>query len=164
MELFFDELKKSLECDGAFLVAHNEGKTNIMTIGWATLGVVWYKNIITVFVRPSRYTYNFMEKIKNFSVCVPKPDVFSEALSICGSISGKEVDKIKKADLSILNGKTNGVKIIEGSSVVYECSTVHKNDINSNTLEPSVMERYYSSSDFHKVYYGEVLNAYKLLD
>ena len=57
----FERLNKALHSDGAFLVVKDKkGKVNVMTIGWAMIGVVWGKPMMTVFVRPARYTHELI--------------------------------------------------------------------------------------------------------
>ena len=44
------------EKDWALLTAGTEERYNSMTIGWGSLGTVWNKDVLTVYVRPDRYT------------------------------------------------------------------------------------------------------------
>ena len=68
----FDVLCKAMAGNGAFLaVKDKDGRSNIMTIGWATVGVIWSKHVMSVMVRPVRFTHELMENAKVFSVCVP---------------------------------------------------------------------------------------------
>ena len=59
----FDSMKKA-----ALLTAGTIDNFNTMTIGWAVNGVIWGKNVFIVYVRPSRYTYKFMEENDYFTV------------------------------------------------------------------------------------------------
>ncbi len=156
-----DKLVKGLENDGAFLVVENKkGKTNIMTIGWATVGMVWGKPMMTVFVRPVRYTYELIENATSFSVCVPSSGKLKEELEFCGSSSGRSVDKIKATGLTLIKGQTKDVTIIEECKLFYECHIVHKNFINPKSLDPAIIKSYYPTQDFHAVYYGEIKHSH----
>lgn len=73
-------------------------KPNAMTIGWATLGIVWGKPILTVYVRPSRYTFGLIEKTGDFTVNV-LPRELEEIASFCGNISGRDCDKFEAKGL-----------------------------------------------------------------
>jgi flavin reductase (DIM6/NTAB) family NADH-FMN oxidoreductase RutF len=64
-----DSIRKMNE--GAFLTVRSDKGLNTMTIGWATLGVVWSKRIMMVAVRPSRHTFGIIEAAKDFTVTVP---------------------------------------------------------------------------------------------
>ena len=71
---------------GGLLLASTRsgGQSNVMTIGWATVGVVWGLPVMVVLVRPSRYTYGFMEESGVFTVNVPTPDM-TEYVALCGT-------------------------------------------------------------------------------
>ena len=98
---------KDLSCDGFQMFQHatpllsagSAEKFNTMVIGWGGLGTLWGKAVCTVYVRPQRYTYEFMERETAFSVSVLPPEC-REALRICGSESGRDVDKVKKRGLT----------------------------------------------------------------
>ena len=81
------------------LSAGSAEKFNTMVIGWGGLGTLWGKAVCTVYVRPQRYTYEFMERENAFSVSVLPPEC-REALRVCGSESGRDVDKVKKCGLT----------------------------------------------------------------
>ena len=54
----YKQFIKVLAEPGALLgVIDNEGRLNLMAIGWCTVGIIWGKSICTVYVRPSRHSY-----------------------------------------------------------------------------------------------------------
>ena len=91
MEYFdnFGKFCKARGTNGAFLIVSDGGqRTNIMTIGWAQIGFIWGKPVMTVLVRPSRYTHGLLEKAGYFTVCVPPEGKLRKELAFCGSKSG----------------------------------------------------------------------------
>jgi flavin reductase (DIM6/NTAB) family NADH-FMN oxidoreductase RutF len=50
--------------------------------------------------------------------------------------------------------------IIQECVVHYECRTLHRNDLAPEALAQAVREEFYSSGDFHRVYFGEIVAAY----
>lgn len=46
----------------ALLGAGTMDSFNMMTVNWGGLGVIWFKDVCTVYVRESRYTKEFMDK------------------------------------------------------------------------------------------------------
>ena len=157
----FEEFYKALDSNGAFLVVRDKsGKTNLMTIGWATLGIVWHEPIMTVFVRPSRHTFELMENAEHFSVCVPVNKLEKE-LAFCGSKSGRNMDKFKEFGLTPANGQTPGTSIVEECDIFYECEIVHATNVLEETLEHSIKGAYYPNGDFHAIYFGKVSAAYR---
>ena len=157
---FFDVFRETLDKldgDGILLVAGDP--PNPMTIGWGTLGYIWHKQIITVMVRPTRYTFNLMENIKDFSVCV-LPDQFGKELSLCGNHSGRDTDKLALCNLHPEKCVKADAFFLAESELHFECRMVHKHPLDPATLDPAIIKRYYPKRDFHTVYYGEILGIY----
>ena len=67
--------------NGALVTAYSNGKHNTMTIGWGGLGVLWRKNVATVYIRENRYTYEFIEKAK--SLVAEKEKELGRKLTFC---------------------------------------------------------------------------------
>lgn len=155
MPLFADSLKGR----GAFLVT-GKGRPNPMTIGWATLGVIWGKPILTVLVRPSRYSFELINSHNEFAVCVPAPSTLESALAFCGSRSGRAFDKFAECGMTREKGIKIEVDHIAECSLLYECSIVHRNEVIAPNLDSGIISRYYGGGDLHYIYYGEVLGAY----
>jgi len=136
-----------------------EGKPNAMTIGWGTLGIIWGKPIFIVLVRPSRYTYDLIEDIDDFTVNVPPPELKDEVL-FCGTVSGRDHDKFAEKNLTATPGKKVKSPIIEECVIHYECKVVHKNDVIPDELAKEIVSGAYPKGDFHRLYFGEILAAY----
>ena len=66
---------------------------NAMTIGWGMLGSLWNKYAGIVYVRPCRFTHEFMVKHDFFSICV-LPGAFNEQIALLGNRSGRDIDKM----------------------------------------------------------------------
>lgn len=158
----FGRLCKALEGAGAFLLVQDpSGLPNPMTIGWATLGVVWGDPTLTVLVRPSRHSFGLIESGRRFSVCIPSPGELEEQLGFCGAHSGRSGDKLSACGLKAVAGRASGISVLEGCSVFYECETVHKSLVTRENLEPGILGSYYPDGDFHTVYFGKILHAYE---
>jgi flavin reductase (DIM6/NTAB) family NADH-FMN oxidoreductase RutF len=154
----YHETIEKLSGDGILIVAGDP--PNPMTIGWGTLGVIWGIPIFTVFVRPTRFTFQLMEKSIDFSVNV-LPDEYKKQLSFCGTRSGRNTDKIKDCGFVMENCIEISTPYIEQAIIHYECRIVEKNKLDPGTLVPLVIKRYYPLQDFHTVYYGEIVGAYR---
>ncbi len=154
----FKETIQGLNGNGIFLVTGKEG--NPMTIGWGTIGRVWGKPIFIVFVRPSRYSHGLLEKLDEFSVNVPT-EKLSDKLEYCGEHSGRDTDKVKECGFTLKPGIKISVPYIAECPTHYECRVVHKNKVIPETLDNSIIERYYPSGDYHTVYFGEILGIYR---
>ncbi|HBL16128.1 MAG TPA: flavin reductase [Elusimicrobia bacterium] len=155
-----DDLCRALTGGGAFLVVQDPaGKPNPMTIGWGMVGVVWGMPMMTVLVRPSRFTFGLIERAPRWSVCVPLGKM-EKALAYCGSHSGRDCDKLARCKLKAAPGLLPEVSVLEGCDLFYECETVHKNDVLRERLASSVRQQYYPAEDFHTLYFGKILYSY----
>ena len=74
----------------ALVTAGDHEKANTMTVSWGSFGEFWSKPVITIYIRPQRYTKQFIDEQKEFSVCV-LPEEYRKALTYCGRTSGKDV-------------------------------------------------------------------------
>ena len=146
-----------LDGDGILLVAGDP--PNPMTIGWSTLGHIWNKKIITVMVRPHRYTFSLMESVLDFSVCI-LPDRYHKELNVCGTKSGRDTYKLETCNLHVEKCSKADSFFISESIIHFECRTVHKHFLDPSTLDPVISSRYYPEKDYHMVYYGEILGIY----
>ncbi len=128
---------------------------NTMTASWGAIGFLWNKPVAFCFVRLERYTYKFMEENQFFSLCFFQ-EKYREALTICGTNSGKNFDKIKATKLTPLAGITKTV-IFKEAIMAMELRKIYFTDIDKqNILEYNVLKNY-ESSGFHRMYIGEIL-------
>jgi len=131
------------------------GESNAMTIGWGSIGIIWGRPVFTVLVRPSRYTYEFIEETAEFTVNVPT-DEMRRWVGVCGTKSGRDMDKFGEFGMSITPGATVGAVTIDACPMVYECRVVHVTDHVPDNLETEIEEKSYDGSDYHRLYYGEI--------
>lgn len=155
----------------AALVTTKAGdQVNTMTIGWGTLGVEWKKPLFTVFVRQSRHTKTLLDQTGEFTINVPlKGAEVKQILSVCGSKSGRDVDKIRQLDLHLEEPEVISVPGIRELPLTLECRVVYQQDQDLAALAEDKRLRYYKpgthdDGDFHTAYYGEVVAAYIIED
>ena len=100
-----DELKfaplSDLDKNYALLTAGVKGDFNTMTISWGGFGTLWNKPVVTVYVKPIRYTYKFMENNDYFTVSF-YDDKYKKDLITLGTKSGRDSDKISLTSLNPL--------------------------------------------------------------
>ena len=77
----------------ALLTAGDRDGCNTMTIGWCQLGRLWSIPVCTVYVRPERYTFQFMESQDYFTVSVMPLSHKQTTMQVCGTQSGRDIDK-----------------------------------------------------------------------
>jgi flavin reductase (DIM6/NTAB) family NADH-FMN oxidoreductase RutF len=75
---------------------------NAMTASWGNIGILWNKPVATVYVRPQRYTYPLCENADRISLCI-LPEEYRAALRLCGTKSGRDMDKLRNVISQPLN-------------------------------------------------------------
>ncbi len=145
---------------GAFLTVQSGANVNTMTIGWGTIGFIWQKPIFMVAVRYSRHTYGLLEQAGEFTVSIPIKEDLTRALALCGTKSGRDLDKISAAGLTLRPGKVIATPIIDDCSLHYECRVVYQQVMEPKALDQAIRARSYSKGDYHVLYYGEIVASY----
>ena len=150
---------------GILLTTKADGEVDTMTIGWGVLGVVWAKPVFQVLVRGSRHTKQLLEKNGEFTINVPLGQVDKNILAVCGTRSGRDMDKISHLGLTLEEGKTVSVPAIKELPLTLECKVIYKQEQEPSAIEPESYDRFYAKGtrnegDHHTVYYGEITAAY----
>jgi flavin reductase (DIM6/NTAB) family NADH-FMN oxidoreductase RutF len=160
---FVQNLEKGMEYlhkQGAFLTVKDGDIVNTMTISWGNIGYEWSRPIFTVMVRGSRYTYDLIEKSGEFTVSIPLNDGLKNALAVCGTKSGRDIDKFKEAKLGLKAGRKVETPVIEQCELHYECRIVYKQAMDPDLLKDEVKASAYKNGDYHTFYYGEIVDCY----
>jgi len=131
---------------------------NAMTIGWGALGTMWSRPFAFVAVRFSRYTFTFMEKFNTFTLTA-FPEEYHKALSLLGTKSGRDGDKITESGLTPVPASVVSAPAFEEAEIVVECQKIYSNDLNPAHFIDEDIYRHYPNHDFHRIYYGEILHA-----
>lgn len=141
--------------DWALLTAGAEQHYNTMTISWGGLGTLWGKPVVTVYVKPIRYTHQFMEQSDCFTVSFYS-EKYREALGLLGSLSGRDSDKVAEAGLT---PKALGSAVtFKEAKVTLVCKKIYRQDMDTNAMPADVVKDFYRSEDAHTVYIGEVID------
>jgi len=129
---------------------------NAMTISWGSYGQIWNKMFFHVVVRPTRFTFNFMEKYETFTLC-GFDNRFKNSLALLGSKSGRDGDKIAESGLTPIASPHVAAPGFEEAELIIECRKLYWQDIdNSHFLDPSI-EKNYPQRDYHRAYFGEIV-------
>jgi len=136
------------------------GNFNAMTVAWGSLGCMWKKPFAQVVVRPTRYTFEFMETFDTFTLNA-FPDAFQKALMILGSRSGRHGDKIADAGLKPGPSQVVAAPCFQEASLVLECQKIYWDDMKPGQFLDPAIENQYPEKDYHRIYFGEVLAVQK---
>lgn len=149
----------SLIADGWGLVtAGNEEKFNTMTVSWGAVGEIWGKDAVFIFIRPQRYTFEFLEKEEIFTLSFYGAE-HKKALGFCGKTSGRDTDKAAECGFTPLF--TDGGVTFEEAKYTIVCRKMASQFIDPDGFEDSAIENNYADKDYHKVYVGEILKVYE---
>lgn len=153
--------------NGVLITTKADDKVNAMTISWGTLGIEWGRTIFTAFVRESRFTREMLEKNGEFTVNIPAGEFDKNIIGLCGSKSGRDMDKIKELGLTLVDGEKVNVPAIKELPLTLECKVMYVQTQDSKKLAEDVQTRFYpgdesGKSDEHIVFAGEIVNAYIL--
>ena len=151
-----DNFVKMISNDWALLSAGKKDDFNTMTVSWGGIGELWGKDVCFVFVRPQRYTFDFMEKNDYFSLSFFGGE-FKKELGICGSKSGRDIDKMEATgftpvDFDVAVGYEQAKVNLVLKKLAYQ-------DMKPDGfIDESIMANY-ANNDFHRVYVGEIVKV-----
>ena len=138
------------------ITAGREGAYNTMTASWGGLGVLWNTDVSFIFVRPQRYTYEFLEKEKYYSLSFFDPG-FKRALQMCGSRSGRDSDKVKEAGLTPVFDAP--APYFGEAELTMVCRKMYTHDLEPGRfLDPAIAGNY-QAGDYHRLYIGEIIKV-----
>ena len=146
---------------GVFLTTKAGGKVNSMVIGWGHIGRIWNRPVFITYVRDCRYTYEMLEKNPEFTVNIPINGLDDNAFRICGTKSGRDMDKIAEAGLTLEKPKVITVPGIREFPLTLECRVLYQEEQDASKLPEEIRKQFYSieTSD-HTAFYGEIVSAY----
>ena len=143
--------------DWMLISAGTEEKWNTMTASWGGVGVFWGKNAVTVYIRPQRYTKEFVDGNDTFSIAFFK-DGHREALSLCGTVSGRDVDKVRESGLTPYF--VEGTPACEEADLVITCKKMYHTEMSQGVFDqPENDRKWYPDRDYHVMYIAEILKV-----
>ncbi|MFY9174651.1 MAG: flavin reductase family protein [Peptococcia bacterium] len=145
---------------GVFMAVKANGEDNLMTIGWGHLGIAWGKPVFNVMVRYSRHTYKLLQETDEFTISVPLEKPLQKELGLCGSKSGRELNKFEATGLTPLPGKKVAAPVIEECDLFYECKIIYRQAMEPTAIPSDIQERYYKNFDYHVFFCGEIVASY----
>ena len=140
----------------ALLSAGTKDDHNTMTISWGSMGTLWNKPIVTVYVKPLRFTHKFMDENEYFTVSF-LPEDKREALNVMGTITGRHhTDKDAAAGLTV---KDLGEAVTyEEAELVFLCKKVFFGNMTTTHMPAEIVKQYYTPDEPHTLYIGEVVD------
>ncbi len=154
-------LQTELSGNGAFLnVRTPDGGFNLMTIGWGQVGIVWSRPVFTVFVRPNRYTFECLQAANGFTVSVPRHGELADALTLCGTRSGRDLDKLDASGLHVANAQSIDTPVIAECGLHFECSLLARVQLHPGDMASPDALQTFETKNPHQIVLGEIVAAY----
>lgn len=144
-----------LKNNRGLVTAGNSDKFNTMTVSWGSMGELWGKDSVTVYIRPQRYTEEFMNSNDHFTLSFYPLDKKQAIHGICGSKSGRDVDKVKECNLT--PNFDENAPYFEEAQLVLVCKKMAKSKFDpKDFIDASIDGRWYPEKDYHYIYFAEI--------
>ena len=131
---------------------------NTMTASWGGLGVLWGVPMATVYIRPQRYTKQFVDENEYFTLSFFSED-YRPQLNLCGTKSGRDMDKVKECGFTVAAGEGNA-PYFEQAELVLVCRKRMSVPMDEAAMPEDVKTKWYKG-DYHEMYWGEIVEALK---
>ena len=143
-------------------VVDNEGEQNVLTLGWGQIGPFYHGHpVFIVAVSPPRYSWRFLEEVPEFVIAVPD-DALRAAAALCGTKSGRDMDKFAAAGLTRVPSAHVGAPSVLEAPVNIECRVYASVAPPHLLLTPE--HRQHPVEEQHTIYFAEVLGTYRYVD
>ena len=143
--------------DWALVTSGTEERFNTMTVSWGGVGIMWGKPVAFTFIRPQRYTFEFMENNEYFTMSF-FDESQRDALKFCGSKSGRDCDKVKETGLTPAF-TDEGVPYFEEARLVLVCKKMYSQFLNEDSITDSESVAKWYNDDYHKMYISEIVKV-----
>ncbi len=153
-----DNVFKLIGKDWMLITAGQKDAYNMMTASWGAAGVLWRKPVVFTFIRPQRYTYDFIEKNAYFTISFFE-EKYRDILNICGTTSGRDLNKMNIEGLTSLQTPSNSIAFQE-ARLILECRKIYFDDIKPELFQVFDIEKVYPAKDYHRLYIGEIIQAW----
>ena len=140
------------------VTAEKDGKANTMTASWGGAGVMWNKPSAFIFIRPQRYTFEFIEESEKLTLSFFGEE-YRSALKLCGSVSGRDHDKITEAGLTLSHRE--GMPVFEEAELTLYCRKRYGQFLTEDSVIDESVKSNYAAGDYHKMYICEIVAAEK---
>lgn len=142
--------------------AGDKEQFNMMTASWGGMGFLWNRPVVFAFIRPERYTREFIDAKNSFTISFLESE-HRMAHSICGAKSGRDIDKVAATGLTPFFTEA-GNPAFKEARLTLECNVIYRSEIDdAKFLDSTVFPRWYDEShgNAHIVYIAEIVNAWE---
>ncbi len=140
--------------DWLLITAEKDGRVNTMTASWGGLGIMWNKKVAYIFIRPQRYTKEFVDSADRLSISV-LPNSYRRELGYLGRVSGRDEDKISNANLTVK--QYEDVPYFDEARLTLICKKLYAQALKEECfIDKGIIDQWYPERDYHIMYVVEV--------
>lgn len=142
----------------ALVTAGTPGDFNTLTVAWGSLGTLWGRegkgrSIVTVYVSPARYSYEYLKKSDNFTVSF-FPETYRKELIYLGSHSGRDEDKVANTSLTVVEANP-GITFQE-AELTFVCKKIYSDAFDADRTPEDIRQQVYNRIPAHHFFIGEI--------
>lgn len=157
-----DNFFQAISKEWMLVTAGTKDKFNMMTASWGCTGWLWNKPVAVVFVRPERYTHEFVENGEYVTLSFLGDNQEARKIyNFCGSKSGRDYDKVKETGLEPVVTELGNITYRQ-ARLTLECRKLYKDHIKPENFVDKDCDKWYGGAHggYHDVYVMEIVNAY----
>jgi Conserved protein/domain typically associated with flavoprotein oxygenases, DIM6/NTAB family len=158
-DLNFD-FRKKIRDEWVLITAKKpDNSINTLTASWGEVGNLWNLPIYTCFIRPDRYTHEFISSSGYYSVCF-FDNKYKEQLKYCGSHTGRNENKIAKMGFTVINDDV--APFFKEAKLVLLCRIIYKDDfVKEGFVDENIYKNVYNIKHVkpHTRYIGEIVKV-----
>ncbi|MDL2214674.1 DUF4468 domain-containing protein [Dysgonomonas sp. OttesenSCG-928-M03] len=144
--------------DAMLITSGTADQTNVMAASWGGLGRFWEKPVAFCFLNPTRYSVQTMDKGDTYTLSF-YTEAYRDAVQYCGSVSGRNTDKIKGSGLTPIKTPSGATSFSE-AWLIIECKKLVAQPISPSAVVAKDLPSDWSKNGYHKMYIGEILNVW----
>lgn len=160
-ELFPSNFIRLIGKDCMLVASGTMERFNVMTANWGGVGYAWGKPAAFMFIRPERYTYEFLQANDTFTMSF-LGEAHRDVHKICGARTGRDVDKVKLAKLHPFASPTGNI-LFEEAQIILECRKLYSDLLKpENFIDKTIPTEWYGpdKGGYHRLYTAEILTAW----
>lgn len=138
----------------ALVTAGSVEHYNCCTISWGSLGTLWGRSVVTVYINPDRYTWEFLKRSDTFTVEWFPPE-YRKALAYLGEKTGRDEDKI--AAVGLTPKALSGGVTFEEASLTFVCRKLYQGEFRREGLADKINHGIYQDWRPHWMFVGEIV-------
>lgn len=144
--------------DAMLITSGTTGKNNVMTASWGGIGRLWEKPVAFCFINPSRYSIRTMDEGDTYTLSF-YTEAYKDAVMYCGTVSGRDTDKIKGSGLTLVETPSGAFTFSEAWMII-ECKKILAQPISADAVVDKSLPAEWSKNGYHTMYVGEILNVW----